>query len=67
MVAKIKHCLVKGCPNTSDQGVFKGELCGACYDMLRTGVVPVGPYSFVNQMQDMLVAIYKFVKPAVEP
>ena len=32
-----KKCIVKGCPNHSDEGRFEGEMCMPCYNMITTG------------------------------
>lgn len=33
----VKVCIVKGCQNESDQGMFVGKLCWPCYDFITTG------------------------------
>lgn len=38
---KPKRCLVDGCPNRSDQGLFRGGLCAPCDSYLRQG--EIGP------------------------
>jgi len=37
---KSKHCLIKGCPNKSDGGLFVGDLCKPCYEALCAGKIP---------------------------
>lgn len=36
---KARKCIVKGCPNRTSEGVFKGDICMACYQHLRSGVI----------------------------
>jgi hypothetical protein len=43
------RCLVKGCSNHSDQGVFVGPLCMPCHHMLTTGEVGHGA-TFVHEL-----------------
>lgn len=37
--AEVKQCLVHGCTNHSNQGLFYGELCSPCYHMLKNGKI----------------------------
>jgi hypothetical protein len=32
-----KQCIVRGCPNMSDQGTFVGDLCAPCHTFVTTG------------------------------
>lgn len=45
-------CLVKGCNNRKNQGVFIGDLCKPCYNYLTTGNVGKTE-SFLNKMSIM--------------
>lgn len=45
-------CVVKGCPNKTDEGHFVGDICAACYAHITTG--RVGPtQSFLKVISEM--------------
>lgn len=46
----MKKCIVKGCENHKEQGIFIGDVCAPCYDMLTTGKVKYGN-TFIHQLQ----------------
>ena len=37
-IIKVIHCIVPGCPNTSEQGSFEGNLCMPCYKCIKDRV-----------------------------
>ena len=37
-----KKCIVKGCTNHSDEGLFQGDMCMPCYRMITTGEYSCG-------------------------
>lgn len=53
-----KTCPVKGCTNTSAQGMFVDGLCMPCYDMVVTGRVGNG-HTFIHSMRERLDHIAK--------
>jgi hypothetical protein len=45
-------CLVYGCENHKDEGLFVGDLCYPCHKMLTTGVVEQQGSTFIHDMRD---------------
>lgn len=43
-------CLVKGCLNHYGEGVFRGELCSPCHEMLTTGKVHPKNVTFIGML-----------------
>lgn len=52
VIEQRKKCLVKACPNHSDEGQFIGDLCSPCHIALRDG-------AWFNQ--DILQTILKYL------
>jgi hypothetical protein len=53
-------CLVSGCENYSNQGIFIGELCSPYHEMLKTGEVHSKNITFIGYLkrdQNLLKAI----------
>ena len=49
MEIKNDKCIVHGCPNRKNEGVFVGDICGPCYEYITTG--KVGPTeSFLGEI-----------------
>jgi hypothetical protein len=46
----VKRCIVKGCTNQSDQGMFIGEICIPCYKMITTGDASKPSTNFIHQI-----------------
>lgn len=46
-------CIVFGCQNRPDAGVFVGVLCRPCHAMLTTGVIVHGE-TFIHKLRDSL-------------
>lgn len=44
-----QKCIVHGCPNHKDEGIFQGVLCMPCYIMLTSGVACSGQ-TFIHQI-----------------
>jgi hypothetical protein len=38
MKKKIKTCIVYNCLNSSDQGIFIGDLCGPCHEFISKNI-----------------------------
>jgi hypothetical protein len=36
-IEPVKKCIIHGCDNHTDHGVFVGYLCSPCYQYLKTG------------------------------
>ena len=51
-----RKCIVKGCTNTSDKGMFVGELCQPCHTMITTGTVRSGT-TFIHEVRERLTKI----------
>jgi len=49
-----EKCLVAGCPNTRDQGVFEGDLCMPCHIMITQGKIVSPGVTFIHDMADRL-------------
>ncbi len=45
--------MVKGCTNKKYEGVFIGDTCSSCYEMITTGEVKQGK-TFVHDLIDEL-------------
>lgn len=56
----IKDCLVKGCPNRSDQGIFEGDLCLPCHRVVTTGVANHGD-DFISEALRGRDAAYRYI------
>ena len=46
----MKKCLIKGCENHSDAGMFMGDLCMPCYEMLVTGHIHPSNCTFIGEL-----------------
>lgn len=53
MTTEQRKCLVFGCQNYTDQGLFIGPLCTPCYRMLTTGKIGAGA-TFIHKMFALL-------------
>ncbi len=49
----MKKCLVNDCTNHAHEGVFIGELCSPCHQMMTTGT----PRRVINAHKPMLSAL----------
>lgn len=47
---QVRKCLVHGCANYSDAGVFIGDLCAPCHEMLTTGEVHHANPTFIGNL-----------------
>ena len=65
--ASRKKCIVKGCTNHSDEGLFHGEMCMPCYKMITEGVFSCGNTIFHDlehkreQAEDFIATTYGVV------
>lgn len=55
-----RKCLVKGCKNHEDAGIFKGELCMPCYEMLTTGKIHPAGNTFISKKEQELRSLREF-------
>lgn len=47
----VKQCIVRGCPNRSDQGGFVGDLCSPCWDFTANGYTGGPSRAYHNALQ----------------
>ena len=62
-----RKCLVYGCPNKDDEGLFIQNFCAPCFNAITTGDYPseVSMYNFIKRVP-WLYALVKHLSRTVE-